>query len=826
MGDGEGVSLKRPEWLPDGWIMKVNRRKDGKLDKYYLSPESGFTFRSKPEVMRYLNVEKVDGPTPVTAASSEENKYHDVVKIDDFPPGTTAFSEEDLHRDVEKVDGLAPVTTAYSEEHKHCVDGLPLVTTESSEEDKHHDVEHGNDSPPWLPSGWILEIRTRKTGAKAGTKYKCYRDPSTGSRFYSKAEVFRYLKDGKYCKSTLKGKKLNNAEPKENYLGSSTSNQKSINADSKDDIPSLVETSPVGLPSGWIKEIRCKWNASGFRKDPYYIDPVSGYVFRSKKDALRYIETGEISKHAIKPKTKGSVDKMHFVEYESPLPISAKKMEGQGAEGTEIRRRLFAGKVRKSNKRTTQRSDVSFLENSCLPLADQVLFHCEQGSGPSCKGPSDVWCLKDKQAKAVNQAQDQIANLHENELPDKLLEPADEKALDQVIEKVLDSVSKKPPGSSDGKLSYLVSETIQNASNMEWLGALGKEKLILADKIVCQSTEAVGDVADPPPRKQLKFKGGKAHITAKRKSPRLVEPTSDIIMEPSSEPQKRGDDNKIKLADRKSSNSLHRNPLLEEMKGVEVESFVLEKAAEVGLQNGKLFEPEGKTSGLGIEESKREGASSATRRPQPRGFKAKSEKSPPVTCRASKRLAGQEADPAADIEVSDRSLKRAKYSIQSENSSAKVSFSVNGEVETKPSKLKDELLGDKVYLEELGGVSGSHRTANEDSERPVASPFGDSWPDACIEFAFKTLTGEIPVMDPTTIQGFLHEQISSVQTPTPDGPHSLVDGYLNGQDQAGVQKQVNTKGKDHSLLETPPRTGGRVKRLCRRSITRNAPCDA
>lgn len=33
----------------------------------------------------------------------------------------------------------------------------------------------------------------------------------------------------------------------------------------------------------------------------FYIDPVSGYVFRSKKDALRYVKSGDISSCVIKP---------------------------------------------------------------------------------------------------------------------------------------------------------------------------------------------------------------------------------------------------------------------------------------------------------------------------------------------------------------------------------------------------------------------------------------------------------------------------------------------------------------------------------------------
>lgn len=36
----------------------------------------------------------------------------------------------------------------------------------------------------------------------------------------------------------------------------------------------------------------------------YYTDPASGYVFRSQRDALRYLETGETSVCAIKPKKR------------------------------------------------------------------------------------------------------------------------------------------------------------------------------------------------------------------------------------------------------------------------------------------------------------------------------------------------------------------------------------------------------------------------------------------------------------------------------------------------------------------------------------------
>ncbi|KAK4365345.1 hypothetical protein RND71_016703 [Anisodus tanguticus] len=55
-------------------------------------------------------------------------------------------------------------------------------------------VEGTKNSHEWLPPRWTVELRTRKSGTHAGTTYKVYIDPSTGSKFYSKPEVSKYLK--------------------------------------------------------------------------------------------------------------------------------------------------------------------------------------------------------------------------------------------------------------------------------------------------------------------------------------------------------------------------------------------------------------------------------------------------------------------------------------------------------------------------------------------------------------------------------------------------------------------------------------------------------
>ncbi|XVF53628.1 hypothetical protein PTKIN_Ptkin05aG0113900 [Pterospermum kingtungense] len=137
-------------------------------------------------------------------------------------------------------------------------------------------------SEDWLPPGWKVEVRQRRNGKKD----KCYYAPCGEDRFISRAEVFRYLEK---CGSK--------AEEKKKSSGKKSSKNVTVE-----------KAEAEGLPPGWIKEVRITKRANRVRKDPFYTDPVSGYVFRSMKDALRYVETGEPGRLASKPKNKGSND--------------------------------------------------------------------------------------------------------------------------------------------------------------------------------------------------------------------------------------------------------------------------------------------------------------------------------------------------------------------------------------------------------------------------------------------------------------------------------------------------------------------------------------
>ncbi|CAJ1952730.1 unnamed protein product [Sphenostylis stenocarpa] len=129
-----------------------------------------------------------------------------------------------------------------------------------------------------LPPGWNVEVKVRKNGKRD----KYYFLPSSGLKFKSKVELFRYL---------------DNAQ-----------NKVSIQKIS----PNVVVEKAIaeGLPPGWVKTTRIVTRGDTVRKDTYYIDPVSGYTFRSIEDVDRYLGSGGMGRNTLKLKDKDSSDTM------------------------------------------------------------------------------------------------------------------------------------------------------------------------------------------------------------------------------------------------------------------------------------------------------------------------------------------------------------------------------------------------------------------------------------------------------------------------------------------------------------------------------------
>ncbi|KAM2384507.1 hypothetical protein ACFXTH_041933 [Malus domestica] len=136
-------------------------------------------------------------------------------------------------------------------------------------------------SEDWLPTGWTVEVKFRKNGKRD----KYYYESSSGHRFSSRAEVSRYLstsshEDEQKIKETLK-------RPSDDVV--------------------VEKTVAEGLPPGWTKEIRITKKARKTRRDTHYIAPASEKVFCSIRDVHRYLENEQPGTLTLEP--SGSGDK-------------------------------------------------------------------------------------------------------------------------------------------------------------------------------------------------------------------------------------------------------------------------------------------------------------------------------------------------------------------------------------------------------------------------------------------------------------------------------------------------------------------------------------
>ncbi|KAI3847526.1 hypothetical protein MKX03_019909 [Papaver bracteatum] len=241
-----------PDFLPEGWIMETRPKQNGTTYKVYIAPSSGLKFQSKKKVFEYLNNEDLSK----TSSSSKR--------------GAAVSSAGKLARKTE-------------------------------------------DSPDYLPKGWIVETRPKQNG----DTYKRYIAPS-GQKFNSRKKVFEFL----------------NIEDPSN---SSRSSGKGSDVSTSQATTPCKDTGDT-LPAGWVSGAKVR-KSDKSRKDPYYIDPVTGYIFRSRKDVFRYLATGEIGIHASKP-NNGVSDTVQLTDEDDSPSNTAKR---QKVEDSTVTRCLFSG---------------------------------------------------------------------------------------------------------------------------------------------------------------------------------------------------------------------------------------------------------------------------------------------------------------------------------------------------------------------------------------------------------------------------------------------------------------------------------------------------
>uniref|UniRef100_J3KUK6 MBD domain-containing protein n=2 Tax=Oryza brachyantha TaxID=4533 RepID=J3KUK6_ORYBR len=195
---------ERPSWLPDGWIMEVNRGDDGTIYRYYTSPISGLTFMMKSEVLEYL-FSRMDERFLESKNCATHNKLvmtHEwlpndwmievraggenidkMFKFYVYPPaGVRLFSKEDVLTYINK-SKITPFDT-----NGQCDTSM-----------KDNILANVEFNPHSLPKGWVKELVFRKT-ENGVRKDPYYTDPVSNYSFRTRRSAMLYVQTGKIPK--------------------------------------------------------------------------------------------------------------------------------------------------------------------------------------------------------------------------------------------------------------------------------------------------------------------------------------------------------------------------------------------------------------------------------------------------------------------------------------------------------------------------------------------------------------------------------------------------------------------------------------------------
>ncbi|KAJ6811413.1 methyl-CpG-binding domain-containing protein 13 [Iris pallida] len=614
-------AAERPDWLPEDWKMEVKWRKDGeRADRYYICPKSGKVLRSKPEVFRYLN--------PDSYPSSYPNRYLSSGKVEN---------------------SLVPYFGGYtlgpSGGSKHLFAALEDYPLE------------------WLPTGWLLEFGTWRNGVSEANNYKCYFDPLTGSRFYSKEAVLQYLEAHKPYPTSIQG-------------GRSNANMKeSSNMNCPQNVLTQIDYSPSGLPHGWVKEIRISKPKSSkkVRRDSIYIDTVSGYAFRSNKDAVRYLENKEICRLAFRLE-ESRLPKARFSTKES-LAIAVRQPELKNDSEMVC---YFSKKKKKSNKMiVAEISDPPHSPSS--PSVYHASAESDDISKTTCSTLATFEQLReDGRLETESPAMPAFEREGFPEHPANKMEPeaANDRASDMqsVENKILDldvtlrqfkMAKKKLQRKNRGRKCGPVLSNTQNKATTVDANRSGpsKRKAVKATTLPLRASKRIAGVeADPV----SEFGNGEQPQRPKCSQPDEPQPTI--------------------AKDSDSSCEFHQKKGVSQLELPEIPDGM---------------EPQ-------VEQATME----------------------------------QQANPSAEQAIKEQ---QANLSMEQD------------------------------IKEQQANLSMEQATKEQQANPSMKLPFGDSWPDPSIEFAVKTLTGDIPVLEDTmALQEFFLRQLRSVQKLLPPGQSALV----------------------------------------------------
>lgn len=612
---------------------------------------------------------------------------------------------------------------------------------------------------------------------RSGKKDKYYFAPSSRLRFSSKAEVSRYLKTHEISDPTpeqMKTEEISNPEPEQKQtqeISDSEPEQKKTQEisdlepeqkqtqDISEFEPAQKQTQDIsdpeqeqkirgspkqsgkrknviveeviaeGLPPGWIKEIKVTKKGHKIRRDMFYTDPVSGYVFRSMKDVLRYLETGDLGRLAYKPKDNRCIDMELEDDSISPPAVAKKQKLALGSIGELIisdqsskldgmikdeqilgTQHHSAAKCMPLSEHTDQlgKLDTDFRSSKLLEAKDSEQINGKNDSTESAFGSSPVVGFH-----TSNQPLERKGTLHENEKTQ--------------LERF------KPKNKKEYNLPRRASKRLAGLDVDPTL----ELKTSRARRVVGKLSGEAG--ASTPPSSSP---GGMAHWESQQQGQLKAGMEAEINFS-SSKSTKVLEES----INSKHTYAEHTGKIERETKDDQKQ----ESSAVLPIRNLAILEHAGMVEKVNQDNEKPD---------IPIDLPSMDLWSDPCIQFAIKTLTGVGVDSPKGTELSQVSNNRQQ--------AKKVETAINGDKKQGCTAFlpSQDLAIPAEHAEKVGNNCKDY----EKPGSPLDMDFGDLWRDPCIEFAVKTLTGAIPVDCVLDIQDSFQTQQSSSQFDAVENP--------------------------------------------------------
>ncbi|KAF7810249.1 methyl-CpG-binding domain-containing protein 13-like [Senna tora] len=686
-------------------------------------------------------------------------------------------------------------------------------------------IEKANEHPEWLPEGWTVDIKIRKSGGSKGAPYKIYIDPLNGYKFYSKPEPSSTAKRQKVKQSATKRQLFVGEESEKSSIGLSDAKEgHDVKVSSQSITASIPAVKMHSLEDAAANplEINNKSDPADLQEKNYVSNVMEG-ADKKEHSSSSISKTKERLNmpHRFSKRLAG-IDPNQAAAMNATGNLSflnnRRTDHGLNSEAYVIKENKFyageIGKINAQENKFTKKND-HFPSRTSKRLAGFEPEITDSGKPPEYKSKNSIGGVSPKSRGSEGMPVEELANPASTYINssgnDKSLRrsrrakipPKTNEQLEKLGDEQLDD--EKSETQLSFAFHYSWSDPSVDFAIKSVTGVLPAKNTVDTEPVLVSKTDIVQknnltksvnegiDVKNP----QDTSKNSKNTVD---NQPVLVPETDMVQKNKLSESVTKGSNDNIPQIPRKSKNkkelSLPRR-LSKRLAGHEPEVAPAERALEYAARKSCKDEPTAtaitgngasKHLGVGEETEFTLQASDCSKREVHGDYSSNdSEKSHEPQIVPNENLLKVEEN---KIELTHQSFNCSKISVHGESSNKSEK---SHEAELLPSEQLQKVEAEKIDLrlqasdcfkisqneeslnkseksleaqivpnEQLQKVEAEK--SNERSEPHLSLPFGDTWSDPCFEFAFKTLTGALPEEEDAAAD------ISRVMTPDVNGP--------------------------------------------------------